>query len=147
MSNPNHVEKVSSIIKVLNGGIEFYSDATEKVESQSIKTVFQQMINDKQAAITTLQPFAVAENGDYEDDSAVAVDIRNMYTKVISSLTSNSDHTFVSQLEEVEDKILAELREALKEDQPAACTMALNKVLTDMKRNHDQMRALQKSTA
>ena len=116
MSNPNHVEKVSSIIKVLNGGIEFYSDAIKKVESQSIKTVFQQMINDKQTAITTLQPFAVAEQGDYEDDNAMAVDIRSMYTKVISSLTSNSDHTFVSQLEEVEDKILAELREALKED-------------------------------
>lgn len=147
MSNPNHVEKVSSIIKVLNGGIEFYSDAIKKVDSQSVKAVFEKMISDKQAAITTLQPFAVAQQGEYEDDNAVSVDIRNMYTSVISSLTSNSDHTFVSQLEEVEDKILAVLRDALKEDQPAACTMALNNVLTDMKRNHDQMRALQKSTS
>ena len=147
MSNPNHIEKVSSIIKVLNGGIEFYSDAIKKVDSQSVKAVFEKMISDKQAAIITLQPFAVAEQGEYEDDNAMSVDIRNMYTSVISSLTSNSDHTYVSQLEEVEDKILAVLRDALKEDQPAACTMALNGVLTDMKRNHDQMRALQKSTA
>ena len=147
MSNPNHVEKVSSIIKVLNGGIEFYSEAIKKVDSQSVKAVFEKMISDKQAAITTLQPFAVSEQGEYEEDTAMSVDIRNMYTNVISSLTSNSDHTYVSQLEEVEDKILAVLRDALKEDQPAACTMALNGVLTDMKQNHDQMRALQKSTA
>lgn len=147
MTNANHVEKVSSIIKVLNGGIEFYTDALAKVDSQGVKSVFNTIIRDKQAAITKLQPFAVAEQGEYEEDNALAVDARNMYTRLISTFSSDSDHTFVSQLEEVEDKTLDVIRDALDEEQPADCRLVLNAVLADMKKCHDQMKALQKSTS
>lgn len=147
MSNANHVEKVTSIIKVLNGGIEFYSDAIKKVHSPEVKNVFNAMIREKQAAVNKLQPFAIAEQGEYENDNSLAVDTRNIYTRLISSFSSDSDHTFVSQLEEVEDKTLEVITDALDEDQPGDCLLVLNAVLADMQQCHNQMRSLQKITS
>lgn len=136
-----------SIIKVLNGGIEFYSNAIKKVNSPEVKNVFSAMIREKQAAAAKLQPFAVAKQGKYESDNSVAVDTRNIYTRLISTFSSDSDHTFVSQLEEVEDKTLDVTRDALDEDQPGDCRLVLNALMTDMQQCHDQMKALQKTTS
>ena len=48
----------------------------------------------------------------------------------------------VSQLEEVEDKVLEEFRTALKDEQPADCQSALRSTMTDMRACHDKMRSL-----
>jgi uncharacterized protein (TIGR02284 family) len=147
MSNATHVEKVASIIKVLNGGIEFYSDAIKKVDSQKVKDVFNTVIREKQSAVDKLQPFAVSEKGEYEHDNSMAVDTRNMYTRLISTFSSDSDHTFVSQLEEVEDKTLDVIRDALDEDQPEDCRSVLKTVMADMSKCHNQMKTLQNATS
>lgn len=141
------VEKVTDIIKVLKGGINFYEDARQKVQSHGVKTVFGRMVQSKREAIEKLQPFAIAEQGEKEDDTAFSVDARKMYTKLISVLSPDSDHTFVDQLEEVEDKTLEVIKDALEEDQPTACNKALLDVLADAQSAHDQMKSLQHTTS
>lgn len=140
-------EKITDIVKVLNGGIEFYQDAAEKVDSPNIKNVFSRMITDKKLAATQLQRFAIQEKGDIEDGTNIGVDIRNMYTNVLSIFSNNTDHTYVSELEEVEDKVLEVFDEALKEDQPLDCKVTLQSVRRNMQECHDEMKTLQKMTA
>lgn len=139
------VEKVTDIIQVLNGGVKFYEDAMDKVDSHGAKSVFGRMRSAKKTSIEKLQPFAIAESGDFEKDSDILVDIRNAYTNVLSKITPNSDFTYVDQLEEVEDKTLSVIREALEIDQPIACKMALMKVLNTANETHSQMKSLQKT--
>ncbi|GAA0854426.1 PA2169 family four-helix-bundle protein [Aliiglaciecola litoralis] len=141
------VEKVTDIIRVLNGGIKFYEEAMEKVDSHGAKTVFGRMVSAKRSSVEKLQPFAIAENGEFEKDSDMAVDFRNAYTKVLSKLTSDNDHTYVEQLEEVEDKTRAVIHEALEIDQPKACKMALMNVLNTANETHSQMKSLQQTTS
>lgn len=141
------VSKVSDVIKVLNGGIEFYEEAREKVSSVHIKHMFNRMIAAKQSAVSALQPFAVAENGEFEDDTSLAVELRSFYTKVLGGISSDKEHTYVEQLEEVEDKLLDALDDALKCEQPANCAVVLRQVKADMQVCHDEMKALQRTTA
>jgi uncharacterized protein (TIGR02284 family) len=146
-SNINKVEKVTDIIKVLNGGISFYEEAVDKVKSQSLKTMFGRLILQKRHAVAKLQPYAIEEQGEVEKDSSIAVSIRKTYTKLLSGITSDADHTYVEQLEEVEDKTLEVIREALEREQPVAVNQVLLGVLSDAKIAHSEMKSLQELTS
>lgn len=141
------VDKVADIIKVLNGGIEFYQDAMNKVESPNVRNMFSRMIDEKRKAVEELQAFAIAEKGDKEKATAFSVDLRNMYTNVLGMFTSDKDHTYIDELEEVEDKVLEVMDEALEEDQPSACAASLRKIRARMQQCHDEMKALQIATS
>ncbi len=147
MSNQNkHVEKVTDVIQVMKSGIEFYKDALKEVKSEAIKGAFSKMIMNKESAVELLQPLAVAEQGEREDGGSVAVGSRKLYTKFVSMLSSDEDHTYVKQLEEVEDKVLEVLDDALSEDQPEHALATLRKVRVSAQQMHDEMKTLQKVT-
>lgn len=144
--NTPHNKHVSDIIQVLNSGIEFYSDAKKKVEDQHLIQLFDRIINARRTVIEQLQPFAVQEEGEREEGSALSVEARKVYTKVIGAMSSDKDHTYISQLEEVEDKTLEEFRAALKQNQPPQFEAVLRQSMTTMQKCHDEMRALKKSS-
>ena len=140
--NTTEAKHVSDIIQVLNSGIEFYSDAMEKVDDPHLAKFFDRMINSRHIVKEHLQPFAVQDDGKREEGSAFSVEARKMYTKVIGAISSDKDHTYINQLEEVEDKTLDELKAAMKEDQPPQFAAALLQSMTTMQECHDEMRAL-----
>lgn len=146
MSNTTKVSKITNIIQVMHSGVEFYEDAMSSVESSHVKRVFLKMIRTKNAIIESLQPFAVVEQGEREDGNSLAVDARKVYAKVANIFSSNTEHTFVDQLEEVEDKVLEVIDDALSEDQPAHTLAKLREVRMESKRMHDEMKALQEAT-
>jgi uncharacterized protein (TIGR02284 family) len=145
LNNPE-IKHVHDIIQVLNSGIDFYGDAKEKVEDRQLAQFFDRMLNARRLVKQRLQPFAVAEDGEREDGAAFSVEARKVYTKIIGAMSSDKEHTYISQLEEVEDKTLAELKAALKENQPPQFETALRQSLTTMQECHDEMRALKKAS-
>lgn len=145
--NTPTMKHVSDIIQVLNSGIEFYSDAKEKVDDQRVAQFFDRMVNARRMVKEQLQPFALQEEGKREEGAAFSVEARKVYTKVIGAISTDKDHTYISQLEEVEDKTLKEFKTALKEKQPPQYEAALLRTMTTMQECHDEMRALKKATA
>ena len=145
--NTPTMKHVSDIIQVLNSGIEFYSDAKEKVEDQRVAQFFDRMVNARRMVKEQLQPFALQEEGKREEGAAFSVEARKVYTKVIGAISADKDHTYISQLEEVEDKTLKEFKTALKEKQPPQYEAALMRTMATMQECHDEMRALKRSTA
>ncbi|SNY51394.1 conserved hypothetical protein [Arsukibacterium tuosuense] len=146
LNNPD-IKHVHDIIQVLNSGIDFYGDAKEKVDDRQLAQFFDRMLNARRLVKERLQPFAIQEDGKREDGSAFTVEARKVYTKVIGAVSSDKEHTYISQLEEVEDKTLEELKAALKENQPPQFETALRQSLTTMQECHDEMRALKKATS
>jgi len=144
--NTPQMKHVSDIIQVLNSGIEFYSDAKAKVDDQQLAQFFDRMLNARRMVKERLQPFAVQEDGKREEGAAFSVEARKVYAKVIGAISSDTDRTYISQLEEVEDKTLDEIRIALKEKQPPQYEAALLQSMATMQECHDEMRALKKST-
>ena len=144
--NTPRVNHASDIIQVLNSGIEFYTDAKEQVRDQRLVQFFDRMLTARRMVKERLQPFAVQEDGKREEGSAFSVEVRKVYTKVISAISSDTDHAYISQLEELEDKTLEELRMALKDNQPPQYEAALLQSMATMQECHDEMRALKKAT-
>ena len=146
MSNlsTTEVKHVSDIVQVLNSGIEFYRDAKEQVDNPQLASFFDRMINARRTVKQNLQPFAIAEEGEVEQGSAFTVEVRNIYTKIIGVMSSDKEHTYISQLEEVEDKTLDEIRTALNKKQSADCEAALLSSLATMQECHDEMKKLKR---
>jgi len=139
-----HAHHITDIIKVMNGGIEFYQEAKTKLDDSTYKAFFDRMIGAKAEAVAELQPFAVAQQGEVETDTSNLVKARQAYTKLMSKITSETTaFTYVDQLEEVEDKVLEELDLALERNQTQDCEVTLRRVKVRMKECHDEMKALQ----
>ena len=142
----NDLNKIDDIVKVLNSGVEFYEDALKKVDSPNVKSVFSKMISLKRAAVVKLQPLVVKQTGEIEDGSSFAVDARKLYTDLKGKITSD-DHTYVDQLEEVEDKTLEAFRAAIEENDSISVKETLSLLLTQAKAQHDEIKTLQEMTA
>ncbi|MBU1294696.1 MAG: PA2169 family four-helix-bundle protein [Gammaproteobacteria bacterium] len=139
-----HAHHITDIIKVMNGGIEFYQEAKTKLDDSTYNAFFDRMIGAKTEAVTELQPFAIDQQGEVETDTNNLVKARQAYTKLISKISSESTaFTYVDQLEEVEDKVLEELDLALERNQTQDCEVTLRRVKVRMKECHDEMKALQ----
>ncbi|SBS34784.1 hypothetical protein MAQ5080_02973 [Marinomonas aquimarina] len=138
------VNHISDIIKVMNSGVEFYHEAKGKVDRSEYTSFFNRMIDAKESAVLELQKFAVVEKGDFETGSDRMTEVRKVYTKLVNKISpeSSAEH-YVDQLEEVEDKVLAEIDRALEKDQAPECEVTLRRIYTRMKECHDEMRMLQ----
>lgn len=146
LNQTTSVEKVTDVIQVMNAGVEFYHDAVEHVNDKSVKNTFEKMATKKEAAIQALQPLALKEQGEIEDGTSIAVDSRKLYTKFAAMFSDNEDYTYVKQLEEVEDKVLDVLDDALKAEQPLQAMSVLTNVRADAQLMHDEMKALQEQS-
>ncbi|KPV98292.1 hypothetical protein AN214_00053 [Pseudoalteromonas sp. P1-9] len=148
MSNSNYnLTPVKELVKVLNGGIEFYKEAKSKVSSQSLEIIFERMISEKERAAAELQPLVVLDEGEVETDSDLVVSMRETYTKVLSVVSTDKEHTYIAQLEEVEDRVLDKIEAALEEPLPAPYFSTLKLIQNSMQACHDEMKALQEVTA
>lgn len=147
MSNQSlHTEKVADVIQVMKAGVEFYEEAENKVENEFVKATFRRMSRNKKAAIEAIQPMVIVNEGKREEDTSFAVETRKAYTNFISTFSNNEDHTYVKQLEEVEDKILDILDEALEDEKTANGKQVLTIIRTDAQKMHDDMKVLQEQT-
>jgi uncharacterized protein (TIGR02284 family) len=144
----DQVKHITNIIKVMNGGIEFYQEAKTKLDTTTYQVFFDRMISAKQEAAAELQQFAVQEQGKPETDTSNVVKMRQAYTNLRSKVSSDSTaFTYIDQLEEVEDKVLEELDLALEREQKQECEATLQRIKVRMKECHDEMKALQKEAA
>ena len=146
LNQTTSVEKVTDVIQVMKAGVEFYNDAIEQVNDTFVKNTFRKMATNKEAAIQALQPLAIGEQGEIEDGTSLAVDSRKMYTKFAALFASDEDYTYVKQLEEVEDKVLEVLDDALNQEQPVQALNTLTYIRADAQLLHDEMKALQEQT-
>ena len=148
MANSNYdMEPLKELIKVLNGGVDFYTEAKKKLDNLELNNVFDQMIVAKAQAISDLQPFVLIDDGELETYSATSVEIREAYTKLIGKISTDKEHTYISQLEEVEDKVLAKVNKSLQRELPPKCKSTLLDIQSRMQGCHDQMKQLQEMTA
>lgn len=138
------VNHIADIIKVMNSGIEFYHEAKDKIDSPEYTSFFNRMIDAKESAVFELQKFAVVEKGDLETGSDTLTQARKVYTNLVDKISTESTAAnYVDQLEEVEDKVLEEIDDALNKDQAPDCEATLMRIKTRMKECHDEMRMLQ----
>jgi uncharacterized protein (TIGR02284 family) len=143
----NEVAAIRDLIKVLNDGVEFYTDAKFELKGSSYETIFQDMIDVRQAALLRLQPLLYSREGEVETGQTMSGTLKKTYTDVLAAIKSNKSQTYIVQLEELEDRTLEYIRNALRDVRSVDFTTALNHIFTSLQHCHSRMRSLKRNVA
>ncbi|WP_286233669.1 PA2169 family four-helix-bundle protein [Thalassotalea sediminis] len=148
MSLSNYdMKPVKELIRVLIGGVEFYQEAKEQVKDSSLSLVFNKMITEKEIAIKALQTYVYIDEGKPEHQADTVIKLRESYTRILTLLRIEKSHTYLEQLEEVEDRVLEKVSAAVMHPLPAPCKSELLQIQGRMQSCHDEIKALQHITA
>ncbi|HVK99573.1 MAG TPA: PA2169 family four-helix-bundle protein [Dongiaceae bacterium] len=135
-------KEMQELITILNDSVDFYREARQKVKSTELKATFEEIASIKQQLINQLQPLVIQREGEPEDGHSVAVKVRQLYTNVLASMQKDKSDTFISNLEEVEDKTRAKARRALDVADTTDVVVALRQAYPQIKKCHDEMSRL-----
>lgn len=146
MNTETDTATLNDLIEVLNDGKSFYEEAALKVRPD-LATIFVRMARTKGAIASDLKA-QVASSGETPAQSGTfAGAIRKLYADVRTSLASDAEAEYVAQLEDFEDRILHSFRKAVENSEDANVRTIAQRHLPDVKRDHDDMRALKQIQA
>jgi len=144
MKNANTVKE---IVQIARDGLEFYQDAATEVKSERLKAVFSRMANHKRQLITALSTNLALNDEEVPTDGTMAGSIRKGYAEVRTMLGADEDKTYVTQLEETEDRLLHHFEDALKDCDDVTVKALLQQHYPQVRACHDEMRALKQQHA
>ncbi len=137
----NDTATLNDMINVLEDSRGFYAEAAEQVDRPDLRTLFLRMATTKRVIMNDLKN-KVIFTGEEPADGSWAGSIRKAYAGLKTRLIDDSPGEYVAQLEEFEDRILDQFRDAVEaSDDPSVRQIAI-KYLPEVQRDHDQMRSL-----
>lgn len=143
----NETSAIRDLIKVLNDGVEFYTDARIELRGSGYENIFQDMIDVRQAALVRLQPLLYSREGEVETGQTLSGSLRKTYADLMAKIKSNKSQTYIAQLEELEDRTLEHIRIAMRDVTSADFNTALNHIYSSLQHCHNRMRALKRNVA
>lgn len=143
----NEIAAVRDLIKVLNDGVEFYTDARMELRGSGYENILQDMIDVRQAALVRLQPLLYAREGEVETGQTLSGSLRKTYADMLAKIKSSKSQTYIVQLEELEDRTLEYIRTAMNEVTSVDFNTALNHIYASLQHCHNRMRTLKRNVA
>lgn len=138
---------LDDLVTALQDGIDFYDHAIEKRPQSPHNATYRHFRDIKTSIIADLKSQIAMRGERPSNDGSWLSGIREGYADVRAMFSRDSDDSYLVNLEEQEDRVLKAFREALEDsDSPTVRALAA-KYLPDVKRMHDQMRALKQSRA
>ena len=132
---------LNDLIEIARDGGDFYTEAAGKVKNSELSTLFSQMATHKRDIVAGLSADVVAAGGDPADHGTLVGTMRQAYGKVRATL-GDTDHAYVAELEDNEDRLLAAFRNTISDnDTPAAAKMAAEKYMPRVVECHSIMRS------
>lgn len=142
MSN-NTQKEISKLVNLNKDACEFYEEAKEKVDSVSIKQTFSNLETLHRNVMTNLQQQLRIMGGDPEADETFGGDMAQLWANISASVSNDTDTTWVSHLEEAEDRCLHQIQDIMKdEDIDASVKASLTKEAETLRQSHDFMKDL-----
>jgi uncharacterized protein (TIGR02284 family) len=133
--------QLNDLIGVLGDGVKFYEDAARTVDGP-YQALFQRLASTKRAILSDLRA-EVAYHGEAPfEGGTLAGSLRQAYTDLSARFSGKPDAKYISQLEETEDRILRAFTDALTTSERAEVRQVARNYLPDIKRMHEEMRAL-----
>jgi uncharacterized protein (TIGR02284 family) len=138
---------LDDLVATLNDGVAFYERAAARVADPDLADLFGRMARLKQAIAGDLNVEIALLGERPRDQGSVFGAIRIAYAEVLGALTDRNAATFVAQLEEQEDRLLAAFRDAvLAGDSSRVRDLAL-RYYPEIERMHAQMSRLKQQLA
>lgn len=141
------IHDLDDLVTALQDGIDFYEHAIEKRPESPHNATYRQFRDIKTSIIADLNSQIAASGEQPSNDGSWLSGVRQGYADVRAIFAKDSDDSYLVNLEEQEDRVLEAFRDALEDsDSPTVRALAA-KYLPEVKRMHDQMRALKQVRA
>jgi uncharacterized protein (TIGR02284 family) len=138
------IEQLNELIEITRDGQRFYQHAHDEVRDVRLQVLFRDMSKSKSELIHALSAKVAANQELPASGGTFMGKLRQVYTDTKASLVSDTEATYVAQLEEAEDRILHAFEEALEHAEPDVQAL-LAAELPKVRANHDRMRSLKQS--
>jgi len=143
MDNDKIVDVINDLIEVSKDGQNGFRASAERATAPRLKEVFAARATECQTGVAELQTLVVRYGGKPDDSGSVGGALHRGWTKVLDTLTGDSDQPLLNEAERGEDHALAAYRKALKTDGlPADVIEVINRQMAGVQRNHDQIKML-----
>lgn len=139
------ITRLNDLIHVLVDGRKFYEEASTEVRPD-LRQLFSRMASTKAAIVDDLQKHVAAGGGKPEDGGSTMGSFLQLYAEVRASIASDRNGEYVIQLEAFEDRILEAFRDAAANSDDPEVRAIAQRHLAQVTRDHDDMRALKRST-
>ncbi len=142
------VEILNDLSLICKDGEKFYNETVSKVENPALAAVFTDMATIREKFQIDINTLILSMGGEPNDkDCSLTGTFHQKYADLRAMISSDSDHAYISQLEELEDRTLDEFQEALDNVKSLKIKEFVQIALLKFKKTHDEMKALQLATA
>lgn len=137
----NKTEQLNELIAIIRDGQRFYEHAHDEVKDVRLQALFRDMAQTKNQVIQALAVKVAANQEEPTSSGTVVGKLRQAYADARATLSSDEEATYVSQLEEAEDRILHAFEDALESAEPDVRAL-LAVEMPKVRACHDRMRDL-----
>ena len=142
MDNDDVVDCLNNLIETSKDGEYGFRTCAERATSGELKSLFTKRAAGCAGAATELQRLVSQHGGKAEDSGSVAGTMHRGWVSVRDAVSGTSDQAILDECERGEDSALAQYRKALKQDLPDAVKQVVQKQMTGVQANHDEVKRL-----
>ncbi|MEF7612571.1 PA2169 family four-helix-bundle protein [Aquincola sp. MAHUQ-54] len=146
MNDRDLIDLLNDLIETSKDGEYGFTKCAERANAPALKETLQRRAADCARGAAELQTLVVQYGGKPEDSGTAMGALHRGWVSVKDVLSGNSDHAVLAECERGEDAALARYRKALREELPADVRQVLERQMTGVQANHDQIKALRDST-
>lgn len=143
----HNADMLKDIVHTAREGAQFYEAARDKASKPELREVFTRMAQAKHTLITELSAALMAKGEALPEGGSPTVAMRRVYADVRAMVSSNDDAIYVGELEEVEDRLVSEMKTALNEATDPMMKSTLQQAMMSVSSCHNEMRELKHSMA
>ncbi len=145
-SNEDIRSLLEHLIETTEDGARGFDQAAESVDDPTVASLFRKLGAERAAMAVELREKAAVYGGPVEESGTVKGALHRGWIKLKDALTGNSVHAVVSAAEEGEDYAVEQYEEALEQALPPQVEAVVRRQYTEVKRAHDEVRALEVAT-
>lgn len=136
---------LNELVEALNDGIAFFDLAAERSTDSSHIELFQRIRHLKATIAADLKAEVALNGGEPRGEGSWLGSFRQAYADLRSRLATDSATSYISALEEQEDRILKAFREATADDQPPRVRELAATYLPEVEQMHDSLSNLKQA--
>lgn len=134
--------RVKELIQIATDSATFYSRALEKVQDPDVRRILTDMGQHKRDVAVSLRQAMQMDDATVDPNGTLSGAMRRAYADLLAMMSPDDDKVYVGQLEEMEDKLLENLKEAIDEIEDPRIVAILQSHLPRITACHSEMSAL-----
>jgi len=138
---------LSEIVQAARDGAEFYDAAANEVTNPQLRDTFRRFAEAKRTLIAALSGRLEMMGAEVPQSGTVRGALRKAYADLRASVSRHEDRIYVAQLEEAEDRLLAQVEDAVAQTDNAEIRSQLQAHLPGVRACHDEIRRLKQRPA